>query len=162
MDLTRVGISGWSFGGYLSALAVLKRPDVFHAAVAGAPVVDWLDYDTFYTERYLGIPPAADEVYARNGLLLEAPNLQRPLLVLHGTSDDNVYFFHSLKLANALFRAGRQQFEFVPLSGFTHMVADPVVLERLHRLEVDFLKAHLVQPASPVASPRPGTAQPTG
>jgi dipeptidyl-peptidase 4 len=164
MDLTRVGISGWSFGGYLSALAVLKRPDVFHAAVSGAPVVDWLDYDTFYTERYLGIPPGADSVYARNGLLGEAPNLQRPLLVLHGTSDDNVYFFHSLKLVNALFRAGRQQFEFLPLSGFTHMVADPVVLERLHRLEVDFLKAHLVQPASPVAapSPQPGKAQPAG
>ena len=69
MDLSRVGISGWSFGGYLAALAVLKRPDVFHASVAGAPVVDWLDYDTTYTERYLGIPPAADAVYARNGLL---------------------------------------------------------------------------------------------
>ncbi len=164
MDLTRVGISGWSFGGYLSALAVLKRPDVFHAGVAGAPVVDWLDYDTFYTERYLGIPPAADSVYARNGLLGDAPNLQRPLLMLHGTSDDNVYFFHSLKLVNALFRAGRQQFEFVPLSGFTHMVADPVVLERLRRLEIDFLKAHLVQPVSPVAAPSSphGTARPKG
>ena len=158
MDLTRVGIAGWSFGGYLSALAVLKRPDVFHASVAGAPVVDWLDYDTYYTERYLGIPPAADSVYARNGLLGEAPNLQRPLLVLHGTSDDNVYFFHSLKLVNALFRAGRQQFEFVPLSGFTHMVADPVVLERLQRLEIDFLKSHLAQPASPLATPASGKA----
>ena len=59
MDLERVGIVGWSFGGYLSALAVLKRPDVFKAAVAGAPVVDWLDYDTHYTERYLGLPQAA-------------------------------------------------------------------------------------------------------
>jgi dipeptidyl-peptidase-4 len=154
MDTSRVGIAGWSFGGYLSALAVLKRPDVFHTSVAGAPVVDWLDYDTFYTERYLGVPPAADAVYARNGLLGEAPNLQRPLLVLHGTSDDNVYFFHSLKLVNALFRAGRQQFEFVPLSGFTHMVADPVVLERLQRLEIDFLKTNLLQAASPVAAPQ--------
>jgi dipeptidyl-peptidase-4 len=153
MDLSRVGIAGWSFGGYLSALAVLKRPDVFHAAVAGAPVVDWLDYDTYYTERYLGIPPEAGAVYARNGLLGEAPNLQRPLLLLHGTSDDNVYFFHSLKLANALFRAGRQQFQFLPLSGFTHMVADPVVTERLQRLEVDFLKAHLLSPATPAAPP---------
>jgi dipeptidyl-peptidase 4 len=151
MDLARVGIAGWSFGGYLSALAVLKRPDIFHAAVAGAPVVDWLDYDTYYTERYLGVPPEADSVYVRNGLLPEAPNLKRPLLLLHGTSDDNVYFFHSLKLANALFRAGRQDFQFLPLSGFTHMVADPVVTERLQRLEVDFLKAHLLAPASPVS-----------
>ncbi len=151
MDLSRVGIAGWSFGGYLSALAVLKRPDVFHAAVSGAPVVDWLDYDTYYTERYLGLPPAAEGVYARNGLLALAPNLQRPLLLLHGTSDDNVYFFHSLKLANALLRAGRQDFQFLPLSGFTHVVADPVVTERLQRLEVDFLKAHLLAPASPAA-----------
>lgn len=157
MDLSRVGIAGWSFGGYLSALAVLKRPDVFHASVAGAPVVDWLDYDTYYTERYLGIPPAADAVYARNSLLGDAPNLQRPLLLLHGTSDDNVYFFHSVKLANALFRAGRQQFQFVPLSGFTHMVADPVVLERLQRLEMDFLRAHLLHSASPVAAPAKAT-----
>ncbi len=153
MDLSRVGITGWSFGGYLAALAVLKRPDVFHASVAGAPVVDWLDYDTHYTERYLGIPPAADAVYARNSLLGLAANLQRPLLLLHGTSDDNVYFFHSLKLVNALFRAGRLQFDFVPLSGFTHMVADPQVTERLHQLELDFLKAHLATPAAPVPSP---------
>jgi dipeptidyl-peptidase 4 len=151
MDLTRVGISGWSFGGYLAALAVLKRPDVFHAAVAGAPVVDWLDYDTYYTERYLGIPPEAQAVYAQNGLLELAPNLQRPLLLLHGTSDDNVYFFHSLKLANALFRAGREKFQFLPLSGFTHMVADPVVTERVQRLEVDFLKEKLSAPATPLA-----------
>jgi dipeptidyl-peptidase 4 len=68
-----------------------------------------------------------------------------------------------VKLVNALFRAGRQQFEFVPLSGFTHMVADPLVLERLQRLEMDFLKAHLLQPASPVAAPsQKGTAQPAG
>lgn len=156
MDLERVGIYGWSFGGYLSALAVLRRPDVFRAAVVGAPVVDWLDYDTYYTERYLGIPPAADAVYARNGLLGYAPELRRPLLLLHGTSDDNVYFFHSLKLANGLFRAGRP-FEFVPLSGFTHLVADPVVLERESRLEASFLKAHLgAMPGSSVgpAGPR--------
>ena len=153
MDLSRVGIAGWSFGGYLAALAVLKRPDVFHASVSGAPVVDWQDYDSNYTERYLGIPPAADAVYARNGLLGEAAKLQRPLLLLHGTSDDNVYFFHSLKLANAFFRAGREQFQFVPLSGFTHMVADPLVMERVLQLRMDFLKAHLAAPATPVAGP---------
>jgi dipeptidyl-peptidase 4 len=146
MDLGRVGITGWSFGGYLAALAVLRRPDVFHAAVAGAPVVDWLDYDTFATERYLGIPSAVDKVYPRNSLLSYAPELRRPLLLLHGTSDDNVYFFHSLKLSNALFRAGRQH-NFVPLSGFTHMVADPVVVERVARLEMDFFKAQLQQAA---------------
>ena len=69
LDLARVGIRGWSFGGYLAALAVLRRPDVFHAAVAGAPVTDWALYDTHYTERYLGRPDEHPEAYARSSLL---------------------------------------------------------------------------------------------
>ena len=68
LDLTRVGIRGWSFGGYLATLAVLRRPDVFHAAVAGAPVTDWALYDTHYTERYLGTPQEDPEAYARSSL----------------------------------------------------------------------------------------------
>jgi dipeptidyl-peptidase-4 len=130
MDLARVGAYGWSFGGYLAALAVLKRPDRFQVAVAGAPVVDWMDYDTHYTERYLGVPPDDADGYRKSSLLTYAPSLSRPLLLIHGTSDDNVYFLHTLKLAEALFRAGRK-FEMLPLSGFTHMVPDPVVTERL-------------------------------
>src|SRR5690606_19282252 len=95
LDLTRVGVEGWSFGGYLTALSVLKRPDVFKAGVAGAPVVDWQDYDTHYTERYLGLPGAHPEAYAKSSLLTYASKLQRPLLLIHGTADDNVYFFHT-------------------------------------------------------------------
>jgi dipeptidyl-peptidase-4 len=142
MDLDRVGIYGWSFGGYASALAVLKRPDVFKAAVAGAPVTDWFDYDTHYTERYLGVPGPGDTVYAANSLIDLAPKLERPLLLIHGTSDDNVFFRHSLKLAEALFRAGRP-FEILPLPGLTHMVPDPVVMERQWRLTAEFFKKHL-------------------
>ncbi len=130
LDLSRVGVTGWSFGGYLSALAVMKRPDVFRAAVAGAPVADWRDYDTFYTERYLGLPQENAAAYDRSSLLTWAPRLDRPLLVLHGTADDNVHFLHALKLSDALFRAGRPH-ELLPLSGLTHMVPDPVVVERL-------------------------------
>jgi dipeptidyl-peptidase-4 len=130
LDLSRVGITGWSFGGYLSALAVLKRPDIFHAAVAGAPVVDWHDYDTTYTERYLGMPDENKAGYEKSSLLTYAPNLSRPLTLAHGTNDDNVYFFHTLKLVNALFRAGRK-FEVMPIEGLTHMVPDPVVREQL-------------------------------
>jgi dipeptidyl-peptidase-4 len=73
LDLDRVAIRGWSFGGYLAAMAVLRRPDVFHAAVAGAPVTDWALYDTFYTERYLGLPDEAPEVYERTSLIPDAP-----------------------------------------------------------------------------------------
>jgi len=137
MDLTRVGIYGWSFGGFFSAMAVMRRPDVFHAGMAGAPVCDWHDYDTFYTERYLGLPQSNPRAYEVSSVLTYAKDLQRPLMIVHGTSDDNVYFMHSLKMSDALFRAGKR-FEFMPLPGFTHMVADPVVTTRLYSGVADF------------------------
>lgn len=130
MDLSRVGVYGWSFGGYMAALMVLRRPDVFKVGVAGAPVVDWRDYDTFYTERYLDLPQHNPGGYEASSLLTYARDLSRPLLLIHGTGDDNVYFFHSLKLSHALFRAGRPH-DFLPLSGMTHMVPDPVATESL-------------------------------
>jgi dipeptidyl-peptidase-4 len=142
LDLDRVGITGWSFGGYMSALAVLKRPDIYKAAVAGAPVVDWEDYDTHYTERYLGLPKDNPEAYKEASLLTYAADLKRPLLLIHGTADDNVYFRHTLKLSDALFRAGKE-FEVLPLSGFTHMVPDPVVTERLHTRIAGHFQKHL-------------------
>ena len=145
MDLKRVGIYGWSFGGYLSAQAVLKRPDVFKAAIAGAPVTDWEDYDTHYTERYLGLLPASKKAYEEASLLPLAAKLERPLLLVHGTADDNVYFRHTLRLADALFRAGKD-FELLPLPGLTHMVPDPVVTQRLYARFVHFFHKHLGKP----------------
>jgi dipeptidyl-peptidase-4 len=145
MDLKRVGINGWSFGGYLSALAVLRRPDVYRAAVAGAPVTDWLDYDTHYTERYLGVPPKYQTAYTAASLLTYTDKLARPLLVLHGTADDNVYFRHSLRLVDALFRDGKNV-DILPLSGLTHMVPDPVVMQRLHAGIATFFRRHLGGP----------------
>jgi dipeptidyl-peptidase 4 len=140
MDLNRVGITGWSFGGYMSALAVLRRPDVFKAAVAGAPVTDWLDYDTHYTERYLGLP--GDAVYAGSSLIGDASKLARPLLIIHGTADDNVYFRHSLKLMDAFEKAGRS-FQFLPIAGSTHMVLDPGLRVQIEKRTVEFFKATL-------------------
>ncbi|HEY0706535.1 MAG TPA: prolyl oligopeptidase family serine peptidase, partial [Polyangia bacterium] len=142
LDLTRVGVYGWSFGGYLSALAALRRPDVFRVAVAGAPVVDWLDYDTHYTERYMDLPDAAPEAYRAANLLTYARDLARPLLLIHGTADDNVYFFHSLKLADALVRAGRP-FEFLPLARVTHQLAEPAIREAVWNRVAEFLFRHL-------------------
>jgi dipeptidyl-peptidase-4 len=142
LDLTRVGIHGWSFGGTFSAMAVMRRPDAFHAAVAGAPVTDWRDYDTHYTERYLGLPDEAPEAYRVSDVLTYAAQPSRPLLLLHGTADDNVYFTHSVRLPDALFRAGIAH-EFLPLSGFTHMVPDPNVTTRLHHRIRDHFAAHL-------------------
>lgn len=142
LDLTRVGVYGWSFGGYLAALAVLRRPDRFHVAVAGAPVVDWMDYDTHYTERYLGLPDASPAAYHDGSLLPLAPGLSRPLLLVHGTADDNVYFFHSLKLADALLRAGRP-FDFLPLPRVTHQIGDPVIRARVWERTAAYLLEHL-------------------
>src|SRR6185369_10565635 len=117
------------------------------AAVAGAPVSEWLDYDTHYTERYLGVPrKEADAVYKASSLLTYANDLSRPLLVLHGTADDNVYFRHSLRLADALFRAGKD-FEVLPLPSLTHMVPDPVVMQRLHARIAAFFRKHLGRPS---------------
>ncbi len=145
LDLERVGIYGWSFGGYFSAMAAMQRPDIFDAGVAGAPVVDWQDYDTHYTERYLGLPDRNAEGYRASSVLTHASRLEKPLLVIHGTADDNVYFLHSVKLSDALFRAGKTH-EFLPLAGFTHMVPDPLVTERLYRRIADFFIEHLQSP----------------
>jgi dipeptidyl-peptidase 4 len=120
----------------------MKQPDVFKAAVAGAPPTDWLDYDTHYTERYLGLPTHDAAAYEENSLLTWATELKRPLLLIHGTGDDNVYFRHTLKLANALFRAGNT-FDLLPLSGLTHMVPDPVVNEQLYSRIALHFKKHL-------------------
>ncbi|USX51810.1 S9 family peptidase [Lentzea sp. HUAS12] len=142
LDLTRVAIRGWSYGGYLSALAVLRRPDVFHAGIAGAPVTDWRLYDTHYTERYLGHPDAEPEVYDRNSLIDDADKLSRPLMIVHGLADDNVVAAHTLRLSSALLAAGRPH-TVLPLSGVTHMTPQEQVAENLLLLQVDFLKQSL-------------------
>jgi len=243
LDLKRVGIYGWSFGGYFSVMAALKRPDVFHAAVAGAPVTDWADYDTHYTERYLGVPPAtltaqrpgaeapaagvcpvlnrsthvagassgqaatsgqiansgdsqlqpmgsaapadgapvkkarpltaaelaaagapsrtdgrdggqassmtdgssdpATEPYRICSALTYANDLRCPLLLIHGTSDDNVYFLHTLRLADALNKAGKP-FTMLPMPGSAHGPSTPAMTETVWRRHAAFFKEKLV------------------
>jgi dipeptidyl-peptidase-4 len=142
LDLTRVGIRGWSFGGWLAALAVLRRPDVFHAGVAGAPVTDWALYDTHYTERYLGLPEEEPDNYAHNSLIEDAGKLDRPLLLIHGLADDNVVAAHTLRLSSALLANGRPH-TVLPLSGVTHMTPQEVVAENLLHLQVHFLRSAL-------------------
>ncbi|MEV5698805.1 prolyl oligopeptidase family serine peptidase [Streptomyces anthocyanicus] len=151
LDLDRVAVRGWSFGGYLAALAALRRPDVFHAAVVGAPVTDLRLYDTHYQERYLGDPGEQPDVYRRNSViddagLVDAAEPHRPMMVIHGLADDNVVVAHSLRLSSALLAAGRPH-EVLPLSGVTHMTPQESVAENLLRLQVDFLKRSLPAPA---------------
>ncbi|GGW86079.1 peptidase [Streptomyces malachitofuscus] len=147
LDLDRVAVRGWSFGGYLAALAALRRPDVFHAAVVGAPVTDLRLYDTHYQERYIGHPDEQPDVYRRNSViddagLVDAAEPHRPMMVIHGLADDNVVVAHSLRLSSALLAAGRPH-EVLPLSGVTHMTPQEEVAENLLRLQLDFLKRSL-------------------
>lgn len=142
VDASRVGITGWSFGGYLSALAVMKRPDVFHAAVAGAPVTEWLWYDTAYTERYLGHPEKFPEIYEDHSLMPMAGQLDRPLMLVHGLADDNVVAAHSLSLSGALL-ANKKPHTLLPLSGVTHMTPQEIISENLMLLTVEYLKEQL-------------------
>ena len=142
LDLGKVAIRGWSFGGYISALGVLRHPEVFGAAIAGAPCTDMRLYDTCYTERYLGLPQQNPEVYDANSLIAMAPTLSRPLMIVHGLADDNVVVAHTLQLSSALLAAGKPH-EVLPLSGMTHMANDEVVAENLLRLQLEFLRRSL-------------------
>jgi dipeptidyl-peptidase-4 len=147
LDLSRVAIRGWSFGGWLAALAVLRRPDVYHAGIVGAPVTDWTLYDTAYSERYLGLPAESADVYAHHSVIEPAqepptgPEDARPMLLIHGLADDNVVAAHTLRLSAALLASGRPH-AVLPLTGATHMTAGGVG-ERLLRLELDFIRQAL-------------------
>ena len=137
---TRVAIRGWSFGGYLAALAVLRRPDVFHAAVAGAPG-HRLAALRHALHRALPRPPrrrSPPPTPARR-CSTDAARLERPLLLVHGLADDNVVAAHTLQLSRALLEAGRPH-RVLPLSGVTHMTPQEVVAENLLRLQVAFLR----------------------
>jgi dipeptidyl-peptidase-4 len=167
LDTSRVAIRGWSFGGYLAALAVLRRPEVFHAAIVGAPVTDQRLYDTHYTERYLGHPDEHPEVYDRCSPVRDAERMAtraresgggaagadgitvRPLMIIHGLADDNVVVAHSLRLSSALLSAGYPH-TVLPLSGVTHLASQEEVAENLLLLQVDFLRRALGLRASQV------------
>jgi dipeptidyl-peptidase-4 len=149
LDTSRVAVRGWSFGGYLAALAVLRRPEVFHAAVAGAPVTDQRLYDTHYTERYLGDPATNADAYANCSPLRDAQRLAgrddvtvRPLMIIHGLADDNVAVAHSLRLSAALLAAGYPH-TVLPLPGVTHMTPQEEVAENLLLFQADFLRRAL-------------------
>jgi dipeptidyl-peptidase-4 len=119
VDGDHIGIFGWSYGGYMALQSVLRAPEYFAAAVAGAPVTDWRLYDTHYTERYLGTPQDNPEGYAKSDVLTYAATLKRPLLLIHGMADDNVLFQHSTLLMKALQDANRP-FELMTYPGGKH------------------------------------------
>src|SRR5439155_21246749 len=148
LDLARVAIRGWSFGGYLAALGVLRRPDVFHAAIVGAPVTDWHLYDTHYTERFLGHPDEHPEAYERSSLIPDAGKLERPVMLIHGLADDNVVVAHTLRLSPALHQSGRAH-RVLRLSGIIHMTSQEAVAVNLLLLQVPFLNEGLASASRP-------------
>lgn len=142
LDLSRVAMRGWSFGGYLTALALLRAPDVVHAGIVGAPVTDWALYDTFYSERYLGSPGRQPEVYERNSPLAEASALRGSMLLIHGFGDDNVLAANTLRLSSALTEAGKRH-ELYLLPNASHRMASDQVRESLPKIELAFLRRSL-------------------
>ena len=146
LDMSRVGVFGWSFGGYFSTMAVLLRPDVFRCAVAGAPVTDWSLYDTAYTERYMQTPQHNPDGYKKTSALTYAGKLSRPLLIIHGITDDNVHFANTLSLIEAMYVAGKYA-SVITLSA-THMVPDPKLSLAREQVQIDFFREHLGDPSS--------------
>jgi dipeptidyl-peptidase 4 len=147
LDLGAVGIRGWSFGGYLAALAAIRAPELIRAAAVGAPVSDWALYDTHYTERYLGSGDDFAATAARSGLTAAIESartagvMPSPMLIMHGFEDDNVVVAHSIRLAQALTLHDVPHASIL-LPSLTHIGRTPA-LAKLQRLELDFFHRHL-------------------
>ena len=119
VDAQRIGIYGWSYGGFMTLMCLMRAPDAFAAGVAGAPVTDWTLYDTHYTERYLSTPAANPAGYAASNVLTYADRLRRPLLLVHGMADDNVLFANSTALIKKL-QDLQKPFELMTYPGGKH------------------------------------------
>ena len=145
LDLSKVAIRGWSFGGALAAMAVIRRPEVFHAAISGAAPHDQRLYDTHWRERFLGRPDENPAGYDHSSTMTQAADLTRPLLLIHGIADDNVVVAHTLRMSSALLAAGRPH-QVLPLSGSTHTPTDENTVSQLLRHQLTFLTDALGMP----------------
>jgi dipeptidyl-peptidase-4 len=133
LDMDRVAIRGWSYGGYLSALAAIRRPDVFHAAIAGAPVTDWTLYDTHYTERYVDTLRHNANGYELSNVFHWRDELKSHLLLVHGMADDNVLFANSTKLMADL-QNRETQFRLMTYPGGKHGLSTPAMRKHVYTL----------------------------
>jgi dipeptidyl-peptidase-4 len=125
VDPARIGVTGWSYGGFMTLSCMLNAPDTFHAGFAGAPVTNWHNYDTIYTERYLGLPSENEDGYRDSSPVSSADKLKGPLMIVHDFEDDNVLFQNTMQMAVALEEAGKQ-FSIVPYPQRTHGLSGPV------------------------------------
>jgi dipeptidyl-peptidase-4 len=141
VDAQRVGVRGWSYGGFMTLNALLNSPDTFRCGIAGAPVTSWLNYDTIYTERYMGLPDENPEGYRNSTLPLRAKNLKSKLMIVHNLEDDNVLFQNSLQMINALEQAGKE-FEFKLYPQKTHNVSG-APMRQMNASMLDFFERNL-------------------
>lgn len=142
VDHNRIGIWGWSYGGYMSSLALMVGHDVFKAAISVAPVTTWRYYDTIYTERYLQTPQKNAAGYDENSPINHVDKLEGNLLLVHGTGDDNVHFQNTVDLVNALISAGKQ-FETFYYPNRNHGIYGGNTSHHLYTMLTDFLKENL-------------------
>ncbi len=140
-DEKRVGIHGWSYGGFMTLNALLNAPDVFRCGISGAPVTSWINYDTIYTERYMGLPKENAEAYKNTALPPKAGSLKARLMLVHNYEDDNVLFQNSLQMTNALQNAGKM-FEYMLYSQKTHGVGGKAA-EQMNSSMLDFFDRNL-------------------
>ena len=141
-DPDRVGLYGWSYGGYMTVMSMLRRPELFKVGVAGAPVSDWDGYDTGYTERYMSTPSSNAEGYREASLLTHAERLEGKLLLVHGGIDENVHFRHTARLITALTGAGKD-YDLLLFPQERHMPRDAAGLEYQERKLVEYFDRQL-------------------
>ncbi len=141
VDPSRIGIWGWSYGGYMTLYSILNAPDVFKAAVSVAPVTDWKLYDTIYTERYMGTPQENPEGYKDSSPVTYASHLQSQLMEVHGTGDDNVHFANTSEMLNGFIAAGKYPAALMIFPGRGHPISDrPARIQLFERITEFFLK----------------------
>jgi dipeptidyl-peptidase 4 len=143
VDGSRIGIWGWSYGGYMTLFSLFNAPDVFKAGVAVAPVSDWRLYDTIYTERYMGCPQDNVEGYKNSSPVNQAGGLKSKLMLAHGTGDDNVHFANSSEVINQLIENGRYPADLMIFPGRGHPIGDPPARIQLFEGIVEFLQKNL-------------------
>ena len=147
IDASRIVLSGWSYGGFMTAYA-LTHSTSWAAGVVGAPVADWRDYDSVYTERLMKLPKNNPDGYRRTAPRLAADKLQAKMLLVHGTMDDNVHMQNSVQFAYELQRLGKP-FEMMIYATQRHGFTDPLLIKHVHQLEYDFVLRAVASPAAP-------------
>jgi dipeptidyl-peptidase-4 len=142
VDSTRIGIWGWSYGGFMSLNVITQAPDVYRMAIAVAPVTHWKYYDTIYTERYMGLPQDNAAGYDRGSPLTYAKNLRGRLLMVHGSGDDNVHYQNTEAMVNALVTANRP-FQLMVYPNRTHSITGGATRQHLFTLLTKFVEENL-------------------